>query len=44
MSFTKMSKLISKNLYPYAMLFNSYFLSAIWLTHGEFCAISKGTV
>ena len=26
------------------MLVNSYFLSAIWLTYGQFCAISKWTV
>ena len=30
--------------YIYAMLFNSYFLSAIWLTHSQFCTISKGTL
>ena len=28
--------------YVYAMLFNSYFLSAIWLTHDQTCSIKIG--
>ena len=29
--------------YVYAMLFNSYLLSAIWVTHDQICSISKDT-